>query len=596
MFKKIISLTLSIIMVLGCVTFVFAAENFSDVNEKQYSWAVAQINEMAEQGIINGYPDGTFKPANGITKIEAMLLISRILGINNDAYSSELDDIYSLYEDELGELNLQYENEVAFLIYKGIFTVEEIVSIADELKEPLLRYEAAEYLTKVMDAMADISDDDTGYADESDIPAKSRGYVKYVKDHGIMQGMSETTFDPSFQVNRAQMAVMLYRIIEKQQLLFMTGVYANATTNQINVNISTGLGNYDISEAEFYINGDKTTKSKFKAGSDIVLVFENAVLKRIEYLYITPEESSTVTGEVKEITLTSVKTVKIEDSYDGEAKIYSVSPECEVYVDGSVATLSVLRTKDNAKLYLDSDDVVYRIDVLDVNFEIKDGIIQDISFDDLRISVMRKDGTVETYFASDDIIVTRNSKDAQLKDLITGDEITYCIVRYNKITSLKVKSEIGSTSGIISEIVISKNSSVVINKDGIETRYPLTNSIKIYLDDKECEVYDLRMDMNAEITTDSGAVSEIRVTSVDEIGQISGTVEDVNPTYGFINVKIADGNVKQIFVSSSTKITADGAVTATKTIKNIREGDYVVVIGKTVNGAFQASTIVIVDQ
>ena len=75
----------------------------------------------------------------------------------------------------------------------------------------------------------------------------------------------------------------------------------------------------------------------------------------------------------------------------------------------------------------------------------------------------------------------------------------------------------------------------------------------------------------------------------------SGVVEVVNASYGFINVKTTDGKSEQVFVSSSTKITADGAVTGTKTIKNIREGDYVFVLGKMVNGAFQATTIVIVD-
>ena len=116
------------------------------------------------------------------------------------------------------------------------------------------------------------------------------------------------------------------------------------------------------------------------------------------------------------------------------------------------------------------------------------------------------------------------------------------------------------------------------------------------LDGEECEIYDLRLDMIADITTDSGAITEISVNSVEEVGQLSGIVEVVNASYGFLNLKTTGGESKQIFVSNSTKITADGAVTATKTIKNIYVGDYIFVIGKTVNGAFQASTIVIVSQ
>ncbi len=594
MLKKIISISLIITMVLS-FAFVVSAEGFSDVDEAKYSWAVTQINDMAEKGIINGYPDGTFQPANGITKIEAMLLISRILGINNDVYSDSLDDIYSVYEEDLDKLNLQYENEIAFLIYKGVFALGEIEEIAPELKEPLLRYEAAEYLTKVLDANADLSDNDTGYSDESSIPSASRAYVKYVKEQGIMQGMTETTFDPSFQVNRAQMAVMLYRVMDKKELLFMEGTYEGIAGKQINVKLSSGNGSYDVSEAEFYKNDEVCENDDIAIGNDVVLVFENAVLKRVETVYVAPEVSKTVVGQIKELVLTTVKTIKIENSATDEAEIYSVSPTCEVYVDGNIATLSVLRTKDNSKLYLDSSNTVVRIDILDASYDFSDGIIKDISYEGSRIDVLRKDGTLETYYVSDDIVVTRNSKDSTLANLLVGDEIKSCIVRYNKIDKLSVKSEIGSSSGTITELLIAKQSSIVVTKNGVQTRYPITNSLKVFLDGKECEIYDLRLDMVAEITTDSGAVSEINVTSVEEVGQISGVVENVNPSYGFIDVKTTDGSSKQIFVSSSTKITQDGATTATKTIKNIYEGDYVVVIGKTVNGAFQATTIVIVD-
>ena len=68
MLKKIISISLIITMVLS-FAFSVSAQGFADVDEAKYSWAVTQINDMAEKGIINGYPDGTFQPANGITKI-----------------------------------------------------------------------------------------------------------------------------------------------------------------------------------------------------------------------------------------------------------------------------------------------------------------------------------------------------------------------------------------------------------------------------------------------------------------------------------------------------------------------------------------------
>lgn len=596
MLKKIISITLVLTMIFGLSTFVFAAKEFSDVDNEKYSWAVTQIGDMAEKGIINGYPDGTFQPANGITKIEAMLLISRILGINNDVYSNSLEDIYSIYKEDLDELNLQYEKEIAFLIYKGVFALGEIEEMASELKKPLLRYEAAGFLTKVLDLNADLSDADTGFEDEKSIPESARAYVKYVKENGIMQGMTETTFDPDFQVNRAQMAVMLYRIMEKKELLFVKGEFDSVKNGQVNVSLAAGNGNYDMSETEFFLNGEKCEAEDIKSGNEVVLVFENAELKRVESIYFAPVVSKTVVGQIKEIVLTSVKTLKIENSSTGETEVYSLSSDCEVYSNGNMATLSFIRTKDNARLYLDSENIIVKVEILETSYNFSDGVIKTLSYDDHRIDILRKDGTLETYYVTEDIIVKRNSKDATLSNILVGDEVTYCTVHYNRINRLQVKSEIGSSNGTITEVVFSKNPSIVITKNGVETRYPMTNTIKVTLDGKECEVYDLRLDMAAEITTDSGAVSEIKVTSVEEVGQISGVVEVVNASYGFINVKTTDGVSKQIFVSSSTKITADGATTATKTIKNIYEGDYVFVLGKAVNGAFQATTIVIVDK
>ena len=98
MLKKIISMVLIFTMLSGLSVVTFGAGGFSDVDEDTYSWAIDQINEMAEKKIISGYPDGTFQPAKGITKIEAMLLISRILGKNDEIYSDILADIYKIYE------------------------------------------------------------------------------------------------------------------------------------------------------------------------------------------------------------------------------------------------------------------------------------------------------------------------------------------------------------------------------------------------------------------------------------------------------------------------------------------------------------------
>jgi uncharacterized protein YjdB len=49
---------------------------FSDAS-KIPSWSWASINSLVQAGYINGYPDGTFRPANSITRAEAAVMINQ---------------------------------------------------------------------------------------------------------------------------------------------------------------------------------------------------------------------------------------------------------------------------------------------------------------------------------------------------------------------------------------------------------------------------------------------------------------------------------------------------------------------------------------
>ena len=55
---------------------------FSDVADH---WAVAFIRIAASNGWINGYPDGTFRPENPVTRAEAVAMLNRMLGRCPDA-------------------------------------------------------------------------------------------------------------------------------------------------------------------------------------------------------------------------------------------------------------------------------------------------------------------------------------------------------------------------------------------------------------------------------------------------------------------------------------------------------------------------------
>ena len=53
-----------------------ATADFSDIGSH---WAKDEISAAANNGWINGYTDGTFRPNNHITRAEAMTLVNRVL-------------------------------------------------------------------------------------------------------------------------------------------------------------------------------------------------------------------------------------------------------------------------------------------------------------------------------------------------------------------------------------------------------------------------------------------------------------------------------------------------------------------------------------
>ena len=76
--KKVLSLVLAFAMILGSFGFVFASE-FSDVKDTEYY--SEPVNVLTGFGVIAGYPDGTFKPANVVTRAEMVTMIVAALNI-----------------------------------------------------------------------------------------------------------------------------------------------------------------------------------------------------------------------------------------------------------------------------------------------------------------------------------------------------------------------------------------------------------------------------------------------------------------------------------------------------------------------------------
>ena len=107
--KKI--LAIAAVAALTAGVSAYAANPFSDVSTSD--WAYQAVSELSEQGIVEGYPDGTFKGERNITRYELAQIIARLMA-NEDQYNAEqramIDQLASEYADELDTLGVRVGN------------------------------------------------------------------------------------------------------------------------------------------------------------------------------------------------------------------------------------------------------------------------------------------------------------------------------------------------------------------------------------------------------------------------------------------------------------------------------------------------------
>ena len=75
-YKKFVATAATATLVASAIVPVASAAGFSDVENNAHAQA---INALAEQGVINGYPDGTFKPNKQLTRSDVVKLLGKYL-------------------------------------------------------------------------------------------------------------------------------------------------------------------------------------------------------------------------------------------------------------------------------------------------------------------------------------------------------------------------------------------------------------------------------------------------------------------------------------------------------------------------------------
>ncbi|MBQ2891079.1 MAG: S-layer homology domain-containing protein, partial [Clostridia bacterium] len=476
-----------------------SAADFSDIKGH---WAETYVKAMVDKCYIKGYTDGTFKPDKTITNTEALILLSRMLGVDDEDYKVIVDAALEANSSVLSKYSTDYKEEMAYLLYRGVIDKDDLdtyISSANKNKT-LLRYQCAILLTKLLGAEEEVKNSvfiSSSYSDTAQIPSDARPYVEYVREAKIMEGMGadsygDPIFGPNQSVTRGQMAKMLSSLIDVLDIKLVSGSVSA---------VDTFAETVKVSNKEYTVEDDTIIKLDGKDAD-----FDDIKEKMEVQIIIVKDKVSMISaskGEVKDEPIRGIissvssgatgRTIIIADPEKTSNKTtYDVSDDVVVVIQKAEDLYSKLKSNQYVELTVEKD-VVTRIEVLDKNMTVAGTLVsKDITSTDSLVTVADVKGNETVYVCEDGVEVVRNGKTVKLSDLIAGDSVSLKLT-YHKVTKISAESKSQSSSGIIKSITHTESGSYLeIKEKNDTTKYSIASDAIIKVDGSDATVFDLR--------------------------------------------------------------------------------------------------------
>lgn len=271
-FKQKLSIALAAMMIMASASTVSFAAGFSDLS--QAYWAKATIEEWTQKGLVSGYPDGTFRPSNHITRAEFATLVQKAFDLKSEA-KSEFSDVKS---------SDWYYDAVATLASLGV-----VGGYEDGTFRPaghITRAEAAAIMTNLKKLNPNASAAEK-FADYASMADWAKGHVGAVVEAKFMSGYPDGTFKASNTITRAESVATLNNVInpgEAQANLVIdkAGTYGgtevdyqmekgNVTVNVADVTLKNMVIDGDLILAEGIGEGEVTLENVTVKGDTHVL-------------------------------------------------------------------------------------------------------------------------------------------------------------------------------------------------------------------------------------------------------------------------------------------------------------------------------------
>lgn len=176
--------------------------NFSDLDKH---WAKETIETLSRKGIINGYPDGTFRPDANMTRAEVAVVLAKAIGLNSTKSNLAFKDAENIPQ--------WAEGFIQAIVDKGI-----IKGYEDGEFKPNRVLTRKEMVVMAVNAFnIEGSEIQLPFTDSNTIPEWAKSSVIKAFSSDIVKGYADNTFKPDKEVTRAEVCTIIAKCLELVQ-------------------------------------------------------------------------------------------------------------------------------------------------------------------------------------------------------------------------------------------------------------------------------------------------------------------------------------------------------------------------------------------
>ncbi|WP_277219173.1 S-layer homology domain-containing protein [Peptoniphilus vaginalis] len=548
--KRAAALGLATLMLAPSATF---AKEFKDVKKKnnKYSWAYDAIDELSDNNIINGHPDGEFKPAESVSLEELLQLIKQVLRPSDQELKTAKEKYSKIAKDN--GVNSWAEEAICLALHRG-YLDESSLKKANERgffkisgREYPTRGDIAIFFARALQLSPNGNTNLLKHKDKDKMSETLKGYLSSLVDAKIFASTgSDGNFEGDRAITRAETAIITkasFDYAEKNKIEAKTEkmkgiVILSSKLNNVNVVIIETKGtkySFDIDSNTKYKLKDKDIKLEdIKAGQEV----------EIEYAKAKTGERE---GTAKTITVTN-------------AMLNMVG-----YVNSKGNNQITLRYRDN------SDSINFRT-------------TSKISTSDTKTFDLDKNVKIKAY-----------GKDLKLEDIAVDDLVEFKANSDNKITEITVFPKEANVTGRIISVDTSNKDRASLKirlKDNKDYEFYITNSTRdldriIINDNITLYVnYKVAMGLASNNQTNTNVVGDVVGYSGDE-----SSFTNIRSNR-YIDIITTDGYTRKYYLADRYEIKSYNGVKQTQVTESYLKGKSVLL---SLNSFGDVETITLVD-